>query len=103
MDRQFRKLGDLDLIDNFLFQEMLSQEEGVKQVKRKKEVNISYMKSWEIEHMIRKESYEEGCDDGQDRVNQLIMKLDEAGRLADITKAARDKAYQESLFAEFNL
>ena len=26
--RQFRKLEDLDLLDNFLFQEMLSWEEG---------------------------------------------------------------------------
>ena len=28
VSRQFRKLEDLDLLDNFLFQEMLSQEEG---------------------------------------------------------------------------
>ena len=27
-DRRFRKLEELNLIDNFLFQEMLSQEEG---------------------------------------------------------------------------
>lgn len=73
------------------------------------------MKSWEIEEMIRKESYSEGhdvgygeghdagCDKGQDRVNLLIIKLSEAGRVEDIMKAAKDKAYQESLFEEFGL
>lgn len=83
----------------------------VKQVKGRKEVSISYMKSWEIEEMIRKESYSEGHGDGydegrnegQDRVNLLNVKLGEAGRLDDIMKAAKDKAYQETLFGEFGL
>lgn len=84
---------------NVVNQDIETIQKLVKQIKRKKEVNISYMKSWEIEDMIRKESYNEG----QDRVNRLILKLDEADRLADIIKAAGDKAYQESLFAEFDL
>lgn len=65
------------------------------------------MKSWEIEKMVRKEGYDEGHNDGygegQDKVNLLVMRLNEAGRLEDIVKAASDKAYQESLFEEFGL
>lgn len=73
------------------------------------------MKSWEVEKMIREEGYAEGYeggyskgfnggyDRGQDRVNLLIVRLNEAGRMDDIVKAALDKTYQERLFAEFNL
>ena len=57
------------------------------------------MKSWEIEKMVRKEGYYEG----QNKVNLLNVKLNEAGRLEDIIRAAGDKKYQESLFEEFGL
>ncbi len=33
-------------------------------VKQRKEVNISYMKSWEYEKMIRKEAEQEGREEG---------------------------------------
>ncbi|MCM1127302.1 MAG: Rpn family recombination-promoting nuclease/putative transposase [Lachnospiraceae bacterium] len=83
----------------------------VEKVKRKKEVGINHMKSWEIEKMVRDEGYAEGYeggydkgyDSGQDRVNLLIVKLNEAGRTDDIVKVALDKTYQESLFEEFDL
>jgi len=108
---------------NVVNQDIASIQKLVKQVKRKKEVNSSYMKSWEIEKMIRKESYDaghgdgygdgygngygeghnDGFDEGQDKVNLLNTKLNEAGRWADIIRAAGDKEYQESLFAEFGL
>lgn len=53
------------------------------------------MKSWEVEQIAR--------DDERNRVNQLIIKLTEAGRTEDIIKAARDTEYQETLFEEFDL
>lgn len=69
------------------------------------------MKSWEVEKMVREEGYAEGYeggynkgyDNGQDRVNLLNIRLSEAGRTDDIVKAALDKAYQKSLFEEFQL
>lgn len=69
------------------------------------------MKSWEVEKMIREESYADGYDNGygsgydsgQDRVNLLNAKLSEAGRMDDIIKAALSKEYQQRLFEEFHL
>lgn len=48
------------------------------------------MKSWEVEKMVREEGYAEGYDSGQDRVNLLNVRLNEAGRTDDIVKAALD-------------
>ncbi|MDE7250222.1 MAG: Rpn family recombination-promoting nuclease/putative transposase [Lachnospiraceae bacterium] len=101
--------------NNVTNQDIESIQQLVEKVKRKKEVGINYMKSWEIEKMAREEGYTEGYDsgyeggygkgydNGQDRVNLLIARLSEAGRMDDIVKAALDKAYQESLFEEFHL
>lgn len=89
--------------NNVINQDIASIQQLVERVKRKKEVGISYMKSWEIEKMIRDEAYSEGVDGGKDKVNRLIVLLSEAGRKDDIVKAARDKDYQERLFKEFNL
>ena len=108
---------------NVVNQDIASVQQLVERVKRKKEVSISYMKSWEIEKMIRKESYDEGYGSGygegydsgynggqkngqqigQEKVNALIIKLNEAGRMEDIIRAAGDKEYQETLFEEFGL
>ena len=44
-----------------------------------------------------------GLQEGLDRVNKLILKLSEAGRTEDITKATKDREYQEELFREFGL
>ena len=85
--------------DNVTNQDIASIQELVNKVKRKKEVGINYMKSWEMEELARKQGYNE-C---QEKVNQLILLLAEAGRTEDIIKAAGDKAYQEKLFEEFNL
>lgn len=46
---------------------------------------------------------EEGRSEGLDRVNQLILKLAEAGRTEEIVRAAMDRDYQEKLFEEFGL
>lgn len=57
------------------------------------------MKSWEVVEMAK----QEGSFEMQERINQLIICLMEAERTDDIMKAARDRAYQEELFKEFNL
>ena len=44
--------------------------------------------------MEREASFEAGLQEGKDRVNKLILKLSEAGRTEDITKAAKDREYQ---------
>ena len=43
--------------NNVTNQDIASIQQLVERVKRKKEVGISYMKSWEIEKMIRDEAY----------------------------------------------
>ncbi len=85
--------------DNVTNQDIASIQELVNKVKRKKEVGINYMKSWEMEELARKQGYNEG----QEKLNRLNLLLAEDGRTEDIIKAAGDKAYQEKLFAEFNL
>lgn len=97
--------------DNVTNQNIASIQELVNKVKRKKEVGISYMKSWEMEELARKQGYNDGFDsgfndgfnDGQEKLNRLNLLLAEAGRTDDIIKAAGDKAYQQKLFEEFNL
>ena len=46
---------------------------------------------------------EQGVKQGQGRVNALIVKLAEAGRMEDIVRAASDREYQDRLFSEFGL
>ena len=66
---------------------------------------------WRLEYMTLKmrdrENLERGLatgrNEGESRVNTLNLKLAEAGREAEIVKAATDKAYQEKLFKEFDL
>lgn len=101
--------------NNVTNQDIESIQQLVERVKRKKEVGINYMKSWEVEKMVREEGYAEGYDSGydggyskgydsgKDRVNLLNARLSEVGRMDDIVKAALDKVYQESLFEEFHL
>lgn len=71
----------------------------VEKVKRNKEVGINYMKSWEHDKWMR----DEGRAEGQDRINELIIKLTEAGRTEDLIKSAKDKTYQEKLLEELEL
>ena len=46
---------------------------------------------------------EEGRQEGQERMSQLILLLLKQNRNEDIAKAAADRDYQEQLFKEFNL
>ncbi len=97
--------------DNVTNQDLASIQEMVEKVKHRKEVDLSYMKSWEYEEMIHDEAMEAGYQDGfndgmnkgTDRLNQLILLLTQAGRTEDIPKSALDKEYQQKLFEEFGL
>ena len=81
------------------------------EVKQDKEVGVQYMKSWEREALIREEGKEEGLEEGrksgilegEQRINQLILKLKEAGRIEDIIKTASDAEYQQLLLKEYGL
>ena len=44
-----------------------------------------------------------GMEEGENRINQLILELSKLGRTDDIVKAAADKEYQEKLLKEFDL
>ncbi|MCD8018458.1 MAG: hypothetical protein LUF92_02400 [Clostridiales bacterium] len=46
---------------------------------------------------------EEGREEGRDRINSLTLKLSELGRIDDITRAAKDRPYQEELLREFGI
>ncbi len=92
--------------DNVTNSDIASIHQFVHKVKLKKEVGINYMKSWEIEKMVRDEAYHEGYEEGRNqakRINQLYIKLVEAGRTEEILKAAQDEEYQENLLKEFDL
>ena len=45
----------------------------------------------------------EGEEIGEERVNELTLKLSKLGRIEDIIKATSDRSYQERLFKEFGL
>ncbi len=51
-----------------------------------------------IEEMIQ-----DGREEGQERINQLIIQLSKHNRTDDILKAATNREYQEQLLKEFNL
>ena len=89
--------------DNVTNQDIASISVLVDKVKHKKEVSISYMKSWEYEKWVHDEAYNNGHNDGTAQINQLNILLSEAGRTGDIVKAARDDAFREELLKEFHL
>ena len=48
-------------------------------------------------------SFTNGTQNGERKVNTLIFKLSELGRIGDILKSATDTEYQQQLFKEFDL
>ena len=52
---------------------------------------------------LRKQSREEGVQQGEDRVNRLIRLLLEQNRIADIEKSVKNPNYQKELFQEFDI
>mgnify|MGYP006914190094 CR=1 FL=1 len=51
----------------------------------------------------REEGIREGESLGENRINQLILKLSELNRTDEILKAAADQEYQKKLLKEFGL
>ena len=96
---------------NVTNQDIATIQQMVNRVKHKKEVGINYMKSWEVEKMIRENAFHEGFNDGFndgsnesiDKMNRLILTLTEKGRIDDLTKAAKDSAYRIQLMHELNI
>lgn len=92
---------------NVTNRDIASIQQFVNKVKRKKEVGINYMKSWEIEREILKQGHKEGLEEGRrngaEMMSQLIIRLTEAGRTEDITKVLHDAEYRDQLFEEFDL
>ncbi len=86
-------------VENITNQDIESVSKLVNKVKKRKEVGISYMKSWEIEQMARNEGYTLGTD----RINRLNIRLIEEGRTEDVIKAAKDTDYQNALLEELGL
>ncbi|MBQ2934757.1 MAG: Rpn family recombination-promoting nuclease/putative transposase [Lachnospiraceae bacterium] len=85
--------------ENITNQDIASVSELVNKVKKRKEVGINYMKSWEMEQMAR----DAGRDEMQEKLNQLTLLLSNADRMDDIIKAANNKDYQNALLKEFGL
>lgn len=85
--------------NNVTNQDIASIHELVLRVKHSREAGVSYMNSYVREQMIRKE----GKQEERGIMNQLTIRLAEAGRTDDIIRAARDPEYQEQLLAEFHL
>lgn len=92
---------------NVTNQDIASIHKLVTKVKLNREVGVNYMNSCVREQMIRKEGRAEGIKTGRTEglnlINQLTIRLAEAGRTDDIVKAAKDPAYQKQLLAEFHL
>ena len=74
-------------------------QEQIKRIKQNRDWEGKYML---LEEMMRDER-EEGRQEGQERMSQLILLLIKQNRNEDIAKAAADRDYQEQLFKEFNL
>lgn len=74
-------------------------QEQIKRIKQNRDWEGKYML---LEEMMRDER-EEGRQEGQERMSQLILLLLKQNRNEDIAKAAVDRDYQEQLFKEFNL
>ena len=49
------------------------------------------------------EKFEEERNEGENRVNELNLRLSKAGRMEDMMRAIEDKAFQKQLFEEFGL
>ena len=56
----------------------------------------------EIDEIVE-EKTRERMQEGENRINQLILKLSELGREDEIVKAAANKEYQEELLKELGL
>lgn len=52
---------------------------------------------------LMKDKFEEKRNEGENRVNELNLRLSKAGCMEDMMRAMEDKAFQKQLFEEFGL
>ena len=71
----------------------------VERVRRKPELGVRFMKSWEREWWAKAE----GKEEVRQEYNQLILQLSKDQRLEDIVKAASDAEYRDKLFVEYGI
>ena len=52
---------------------------------------------------IRTEGYNEGRNEGENRLGKLILKLTNLGRMEDVSRAASDSDFRQKLYQEFQI
>jgi hypothetical protein len=67
----------------------------ISEIKASRQMGVSYMKMEERDRLIREE--------GEQRVNQLILCLSREGRTDDIVRAAENPEYQQKLLKEYHI
>ena len=75
-------------------------------LKKKAEVSLMLLTEFNQEafaRAMRNEGIEEGIGKGEERVNQLNSFLISDKRFDDLTRATKDKQYQEQLYKEYGL
>lgn len=75
-------------------------------LKKKAEVTLMLLTEFDqqaYEQLIRTEERKEGIKEGENRVNQLNLRLIAEKRFDDLTRAVSDQAYQRQLYQEYGL
>lgn len=75
--------------DNAMTEELKELHQYVTAIKRKKEVGVRYMKSWELEWMWKKEGREEGREEARELGRQFILDL--LANIGDVPDALNEK------------
>lgn len=68
-----------------------------------KDTYITEYNEAETLQMIREEGWEEGREEGEDRLGKLMILLISAQRTEDAQRAAVDKEKRRTLYEEFNI
>lgn len=94
-------------LDNVTNQEIAEIHTIISEIKADEAVRSGYMKSWEIEEMIRQEAHAEGHSEGraegEHRPLSLMQKLILDGRTKDVESITANSACLEELYEEYHL
>ena len=89
--------------ENAVDEELQQIQNIVDEVKCSDEERARYMKVYGVIDYEKRDSYEAGQEEMQEKMTKLTLLLSEAGRLDEMVKAAKDKEYLNILLQEFNL
>lgn len=78
-------------------------QERVNKIKLNHVLEVKHMQWWEEIAIEKAESRAEGKVVGQNRINELNMRLLQTGRTEDLIRATEEVGYQEKLLEEFQL